>query len=112
MKKLYLLGSLALLTANFSFSQTDAVERNVTIEDKLFEVTAICMDAVETPTKYNEYVKPFLLLPDFPKKPTSITNEEFKKNIHSYFVKHPNLMDEILKERKITHDKLYGPRPY
>ncbi len=114
MKRLTLLGFLILLItfSNKSMAQTDAIQNDITIEDKLVEVTAICIDAIETPTVYNEFVKPYISLPDFPKKTPSTTIVDLRKNIYNYLVQHPSLVDKIREERKKAHDKLYGPRQY
>ncbi len=100
------------MITNFSYAQTDAVENKITTEDKLVEVTAICLDAIEAPTKYNEFAKPFISLANFPQNSPSITREQLRQNIKQYFIEHPDLIDKVRKERKIAHDKLYGPRPY
>ena len=112
MKKLYLLGLLALITSSTTFGQTDAIQNKITTEDKLVEVTAICLDAIEAPTKYNEFVKPYLSLPNFPQNSESISREKLSADIKSYLALHPELLDEIRAERKKAHDKLYGPRPF
>lgn len=114
MRRVTLLGVLILFItlSNKSIAQTDAVQNNITTEDKLVEVTAICLDAIEAPTVYNEFVTPIISLPDFPKKTPSITIVDLRKNIYNYLVQHPNLVDKIREERKIAHDKLYGPRQY
>lgn len=114
MKKIIALGFLILLITfgNKSMAQADAIQNNITIKDKLVEVTAICIDAIEAPTVYNEFVTPYISLPDFPKKTTSTTIVDLRKNIYNYLVQHPNLIDKIREERKKAHDKLYGPRQY
>lgn len=114
MKRVTLLGVLALLItlSNKSIAQTDAIQNNITTEDKLVEVTAICLDAIEAPTIYNEYVIPYISIPDFPKKTPSIIISDLRKNIYNYLAQHPNLIDKIREDRKKAHDKLYGPRQY
>lgn len=49
MRKFTALGFLILLITfgNKSMAQTDAIQNDITIEDKLVEVTAICIDAIE-----------------------------------------------------------------
>lgn len=114
MKKIIALGFLILLItfSNKSMAQADAIQNNITIEDKLVEVTAICIDAIEAPTVYNEFVIPYISLPDFPKKTPSTTIDSLRKNIYTYLIQHPNLVDKIREERKKAHDKLYGSRQY
>lgn len=114
MKRITLLGVLILLIilSNKSIAQTDAIQNNITTEDKLVEVTAICMDAIEAPTVYNEFVTPYISLPDFPKKIPSLTIVDLRKKIYNYLVQHPSLVDKIREERKKAHDKLYGSRQY
>mgnify|MGYP001186463952 CR=1 FL=1 len=114
MKRLTLLGFLILFIAlsNKSIAQSDAIQNDITIEDKLVEVTAICIDAIEAPTVYNEFVTPYISAPDFPKKTPSTTIVDLRKNIYNYLAQHPNLVDKIREERKKAHDKLYGPRKY
>lgn len=95
-----------------SDNQTNNPELEITEEGKRLEATLICLDAIEAPTKYNEFAKQFITLPSFPQKTNLITSEKLRKNINNYFINHPNLIDKVRLERKIAHDKLYGKRPY
>lgn len=105
-----LLGNINLQAQ--SDNQTNNPELEISDDGKRLEATIICLDAIEVPTKYNEFAKQFISLPNFPQKTKLITSEELKKNINDYFVNHPNLIDRVRLERKEAHDKLYGKRPY
>lgn len=113
MKKYVLLSFLIALMAVYSSAQTtDAVELTITEDGKRIEATAICADAVEAPTRYNEFAKQFITLPNFPVKKGSVTSETYKKEISEWLATNPSLVDKILIERKKAHDILYGSRPF
>jgi hypothetical protein len=113
MKKYVLLGMLTASIAVYSNAQsTDDVKITITENDKRVEATAICLDAIEAPTKYNEFAKQFITLPNFPIKKNSVTSENYKKEVDQWLVTNPFLIDKILTERKKAHDILYGTRPY
>lgn len=116
MKKYVLLGILAVSMTVYSNAQTadDAnnnSELTITEEGKRLEATIICLDAVESPTKYNEFAKQFTSLTNFPKKGT-LSSDELKKNIDQWFKNNPSMIDKVREERKKAHDALYGSRPY
>jgi len=104
--------SIFMLFYHYNNAQSaDAVTLEITIEHKLLEATIICLDAVETPTIYNEFAKSFIEKPSFPQK--NVNSElEFKILITNWLKENPLYLDEILIERKKAHDKLYGSRPY
>lgn len=104
--------SIFMLFYHYNNAQSaDAVTLEITIEHKLLEATIICLDAVEAPTIYNEFAKPFIENPSFPQK--NVHSElEFRNLITAWLKKNLLLVDEILVERKKAHDKIYGSRPY
>ncbi|MCB0402777.1 MAG: hypothetical protein KDD41_11880 [Flavobacteriales bacterium] len=112
MKKIYFLGILSLIFSATAFSQSDNVQNPITDEERLLEATIVCLDALEAPTKYNEFAKPFISMPGFPQPSPSLSHDDLRNQINAYFVTHPELIDQVRKERKIAHDQLYGPRPY
>ena len=63
MKKIYFLGILSLIFSATAFSQSDNVQNPITDEERLLEATIVCLDALEAPTKYNEFAKPFISMP-------------------------------------------------
>ncbi|MDF1673981.1 MAG: hypothetical protein P1U41_10770 [Vicingaceae bacterium] len=95
-----------------SDNQTHNSELKITEDGKRLEATIICLDAIESPTKYNTFAKQFISHPNFPQKTKLITSEKLRENINNYFINHPNLIDKVRLERKKAHDKLYGKRPY
>lgn len=107
---------LTVAVTVYSNAQSAADKNNnselaITEDGKRLEATIICLDAVEAPTKYNEFAKQFITLPSFPKKLNS-SNEDLKKNIDNWFKNNPSMIDKVRTERKKAHDALYGPRPY
>lgn len=112
---LFLIAFSSLLVFNLqaqSDNQTNNPELEITEEGKRLEATLICLDAIEAATKYNNFAKQFISLPNFPQKTNLITSEELRKNINNYFINHPNLIDKVRSARKKAHDNLYGKRPY
>ena len=103
---------LATICCKVNAQSTDQVTHNVTFEEKKLEALVICMDAIEVPTKYNEFATQFINSPSFPKKETSESQNEYKAKIDQWLKDNPTIVDEIMTERKKAHDKLYGPRPY
>lgn len=118
MKKFYLsfvlLAFISSAIKAQSAADADAVKNNLTVsvEYKLVEATAICLDAINSPTEYNAYVTPFITTEGFPKKTTNVSPEELKQNIFEYLKARQEVVENILKERKKAHDQLYGVRPY
>lgn len=108
--------TLLALIATYSYSQSDNVSNNpelqITKEGKRLEAVVSCLDAIEAPTKFNAYAKPFITLPDFPKNSTSITREQLRKNIDQYFKDHPNLITEVREAARKANEKFYGPSTY
>jgi len=111
-KIIFLAAFLTFVLSNISAQSNTDNQLTITIEDKKVEATAICLDAIESPTKYNEFAKQFISLPNFPQKTNFITAKELKIKIESWLLEHPKEIDKILLERKKAHDILYGPRPY
>lgn len=116
MKKGYLLLVFIALIGGVANAQTsdnnNAInDKQLTEEYELTEATAICMDAIYSPTKYNEYIKPFINSNSFPQKTMSVSKEDFKKLVFAYLKKQPVVVKNILSERKKAHKKLYGTRP-
>lgn len=115
MKKHYLLISfLALIGGTISAqSATDPASASTsTPAQNRFEATIICMDAVEAPTKYNAFAKPFIQNPSFPVKAPNATQVSYQNDIDTWLTANPQMVSQILVERKKAHDILYGPRPY
>ncbi|MDF1673979.1 MAG: hypothetical protein P1U41_10760 [Vicingaceae bacterium] len=116
MNKNLLLTILLIIFGLSSYAQSDNQTGNpelqITEEGKRLEATLICLDALEAPTKYNEFAKQFITLPNFPQKSLSLSSEDLRKNINQYFINHPKMIDNVRDERKKAHDKIYGSRPY
>ena len=108
--------ALLALIGNEAISQTtDPVNAQLseyTPQEKLLDATIICLDAIEAPTKYNEFAKQFVNEVTFPKASTSISHDELQQSINDWLVTRPSTIEKILVERKKAHDILYGPRPY
>ena len=101
MKKYLTLIIAVVLFSGVSFSQSaDQVPPTYSEAEKLLDATIICLDAVEAPTKHNEFAKQFINTPSF------------QKEISDWLVINSFLIDKILIERKKSHDITYGPRPY
>jgi len=103
---------LAFIGSNIYAQSSDQVTSSATPKQNCFEATVICIDAIEAPTKYNAFAKQFIDTPSFPKKSTTITKDDYKKEIESWLIENPTMIEKILTERKKSHDILYGPRPY
>lgn len=113
MKKLsFLLVLLSLIVNGLYAQSSDQNTSEATQEQKRFEATIICVDAVEAPTKYNAFAKEFINSPSFPKKTKDISKGAYKKAINDWLLANPTMTTKILTARKKAHDKLYGPRPY
>jgi len=108
---LIIIGIFMLFFTYGSAQNSDAVSLEITMEQKLLEATVICLDAVEAPTVYNEFAKPFIEKPSFPQKNAN-SELEFRNLITAWLKNNLPLVDEILVERKKAHDKIYGYRPY
>jgi len=96
-------------------AQTDNennAELKITEAGKRLEATIICLDAIEAPTKYNDFAKSFINLPGFPKKTEFQSTEELKGAIDTWFKKNVLVIDKVRLERKKAHDQLYGKRPF
>jgi hypothetical protein len=108
--------SLIVFLVAFVFStnaqSTDQITIPITQEDKRLEATIVCLDAVEAPTKYNAFAKPFISNPSFPEVGDNDTREELRIQINNWLIENPIIVDKIVKARKKAHDKLYGHRPY
>ncbi len=116
MKKHILLGILAVVLTTYSSAQSaddtsGNPELKMTEEGSRLEATVICLDAIEAPTKYNEFAKQFTSLANFPKKGT-LSSDELKKNIDQWFKNNPSMIEKVREERKKAHDILYGAHPY
>jgi hypothetical protein len=109
-KNIFLLALATLFWGALSAQSTDQTTLTITKEQQRLEATIICLDAIEAPTKYNEFAKPFITKSTFPKANNS--HDELKKDINDWLVEHPSEVNKILAERKKAHDILYGPRPY
>ena len=90
----------------------DQTTAPITKEQYRFEATIICLDAIEAPTKYNEFAKQFINQPSFPKEKKADSSDELKTQIDTWLKAHPSVVNQVLTERKKAHDILYGPRPY
>ena len=111
-KYIFLLAILALVWNVAICQTTDKISSEYTADEKLLDATIICLDAVEAPTKYNEFAKQYINKPAFPKASSSVSHDELQKNISDWLETQPKLIENILTERKKAHDKLYGARPY
>ncbi len=115
MKKSYLLTSLFVVLSVFSYAQSDQQVSNseltITQDGKRLEATIVCLDALEAPTKYNEFAKQFTSMPNFPKNSSAITNAQLRSSIDTWFKNNPTVIDQVRSEQKKAHDILYGPRP-
>ena len=115
MKKTFFLLVLLALIANVSMAQSDNNKNltDYTFTEKILDVTIICFDAIESPTKYNSFAKEFISVASFPKRKNGETDDEYKGIIAKYIAKLPiSEIEKILSKRKKAHDILYGPRPY
>ena len=115
MKKTFFLLVLLALIANVSMAQSDNNKNltDYTFTEKILDVTIICFDAIESPTKYNSFAKEFISVSNFPKRENGISDDDYKKFISEYLAKLPiSEIEKILSKRKQVHDILYGPRPY
>ena len=105
--------TLMTLTGSFAFGQsnsnstTDVPVSTIDHNARLLEAIAIINDAITAPTKYNEYVTPFMDKKSFPKD-----SENFDSDLKQWFLTNPEILEELFIERKKAHTKLYGPRPY
>lgn len=103
----FIFGSLAL-----SISAQESVERPKTDEVIIQlsetgvngETIAIIRDAINFPTKYNEYVQPYLKHKSFP---IDVTDDN---QLKKWIDENPELIKRLYKDREIAHEKLYGPR--
>lgn len=100
------------LVAQSSDNPLNKSELEITEEGKRLEAIIVCMDAIEAPTKYNEFAKSFISLPGFPKKTDFQTTEKLKEAIDAWFKKNVLVIDKVRLERKKAHDQLYGKRPF
>lgn len=107
---------MAILFSSLGYSQStddsNQKELKITEEGKLLEATVICLDAIESPTKYNSFANNIITLEGFPKKVAYNKSEDLKQAINNWFIENPIYIDKIRTERKKAHDKLYGKRPY
>ncbi len=111
--KNYLIVILLVLIGSSTYAQstTDPTSPSTIKNDRL-DATIICLDAVEAPTKYNDFAKQFINIPSFPKKTGKVSQDLYKKEINNWLIANPSVVGKILIERKKAHDILYGPRPY
>ncbi|MDF1671974.1 MAG: hypothetical protein P1U41_00580 [Vicingaceae bacterium] len=116
MKKTLLFISAILLLHLVLDAQSDnnqnKLELEITEDGKRLEATVLCLDAIEAPTKYNEFAKRFINLPGFPKKTEFQSTEELKGAIDTWFKKNVSVIDKVRIERKKAHDQIYGKRPF
>ena len=73
------------------------------------ELIAIFNDAIDVPTKYNAYVKPYLQDVTFPKKQNA-TKQEYDNLLEEWIVENPTKIKKLLADRQKAHNELYGPR--
>ena len=117
MKKTLLICALLALGISSATAQSDNVpagypELEITESQKRLEATVYCVDYLVEPAPHCEFAKEFVLLPGFPQLLDGESKKELFVRVDLYFQTRPELVDKVRKERKIAHDKLYGPRPY
>lgn len=117
MKKLLLFLAFVALGVTYSNAQSDNVpagypELEITEDQKRLEATIYCVDYLVEPAPHCEFAKEFVVLPGFPQLLDGETKAELHIRVDNYFQTRPDLVDKVRKERKLAHDKLYGPRPY
>jgi hypothetical protein len=76
---------------------------------KNLELIAIFKDAIDVPTKYNAYVKPYISLKAFPKN-KNYSKSQYDSYIEKWINDNPSIIDEFIVVRKKAHEELYGPR--
>ena len=113
MKKILIALLVLGFYGNSAYAQSaDQVTTEYTQSEKLLDATIICLDAVEAPTKYNEFAKQFISAPSFPLKKVTSTREDYQQEISNWLTTNSSIIEKVLVERKKAHDILYGPRPY
>lgn len=117
MKKFLLIFALLALGISYANAQSDNVpstypELEITEDQKRLEATIYCVDYLIEPAPHCEFAKQFVALPGFPQQLNGETKAELTIRVDNYFQTKPELVDKVRKERKLAHDKLYGPRPY
>lgn len=117
MKKSLLLFILAIGITPLFYGQTsntvtpsDQVNGLRSEESKTLELIAIFNDAIDAPTKYNAYVKPYLQETTFPSKATNSSKEIYNLLLEKWISDNPQKVKKLLADRQKAHDELYGPR--
>jgi len=81
----------------------------VSSEAELLELVAIFNDAIDAPTEYNAYVKPYLDLDGFPLKGDA-SKTEYDKMLVNWINANSETIKQFYIDRQKAHDELYGPR--
>jgi len=92
-------------------NQTSSTDQVAVVSKKaqLLELVAIFNDAIDVPTKYNEYVKPYLNMNGFPQKGEA-SKTEYDESVMNWINSNSETIEQLYIDRQKAHDELYGPR--
>ena len=95
-----------------SFEQTAPSDLDTpvqTVDAQVLELIAVFNDAIDFPTKYNEYVIPIMQEATFPVK-QNLSKQEYDTQLEKWINENPLKIEEFKVVRQKAHDELYGPR--
>ena len=94
---------------NNEISPSDFDTPTENTDAQILELVAIFNDAIDAPTDYNEYVKPFINEASFPVK-QNYTKQEYDVQLKKWIIANPLIIEKFLIIKQEAHIKLYGPR--